>query len=148
MAGAFYCGGDFLLVIGAEVCFLSWFYFIKTGNEFRKQFTKKLDDEKQNKKEYEYVLTQRPFSIGTYPPQDFVRFEDRDFNYGVLVYSEPIPLKDVEHYSLSPITIIKEHDGKILDYKLGNLKLKASTQTFDSLLDLFGMPADTFPKAA
>ena len=94
-------------------------------NEFRKQFTKKLDDEKQNKKEYEYVLTQRPFSIGTYPPQDFVRFEDRDFNYGVLVYSEPIPLKDVEHYSLSPITIIKEYDGKILDYKLGNLKLKA-----------------------
>ncbi|WGL60062.1 STAS domain-containing protein [Pigmentibacter sp. JX0631] len=30
----------------------------------------------------------------------------------------------------------------------GNLKLKVSTQTFDSLLDLFGMPADTFPKAA
>ena len=30
----------------------------------------------------------------------------------------------------------------------GNLKLKASTQTFDSLLDLFGRPADTFPKAA
>ncbi|BBH53361.1 STAS domain-containing protein [Fluviispira sanaruensis] len=28
----------------------------------------------------------------------------------------------------------------------GNLKLKASAQTFDSLLDLFGMPADTFPK--
>lgn len=30
----------------------------------------------------------------------------------------------------------------------GNLKLKVSSQTFDSLLDLFGMPADTFPKAA
>ncbi len=30
----------------------------------------------------------------------------------------------------------------------GNLKLKASSQTFDSLLELFGMPPDTFPKAA
>ena len=34
------------------------------------------------------------------------------------------------------------------DCSYRNLKLKASTQTFDSLLDLFGMPADTFPKAA
>ncbi|KAB8033341.1 STAS domain-containing protein [Fluviispira multicolorata] len=28
----------------------------------------------------------------------------------------------------------------------GNLKIKSSAQTFDSLLDLFGIPADTFPK--
>jgi anti-anti-sigma factor len=30
----------------------------------------------------------------------------------------------------------------------GNLKLKESSQTFDSLLELFGIPVDTFPKAA
>ncbi|APJ03908.1 STAS domain-containing protein [Silvanigrella aquatica] len=28
----------------------------------------------------------------------------------------------------------------------GNLKLKVSCQPFDSLLEVFGMPADTFPK--
>jgi hypothetical protein len=77
------------------------------------------------KKEYEYVLTQRPFGIGTYPTKDFLRFEDRDFNYGVLVYSQPVPLNEIEHYSLSPITELKEYDDKILDYKIGKLNLKA-----------------------
>jgi len=78
-----------------------------------------------DKKEYEYVLTQRPFGIGTYPTKDFLRFEDRDFNYGVLVYSQPVPLNEIEHYSLSPITELKEYDDKILDYKIGKLNLKA-----------------------
>lgn len=30
----------------------------------------------------------------------------------------------------------------------GVLKIKSSAQVFDSLLDIFGMPADTFPKAS
>jgi hypothetical protein len=75
--------------------------------------------------EYEYVLTQRPFDIGTYPLNNFIRFEDKDFQYGVLIYSKPLSIDEMERYSLSPITEIIDYDGKILDYKLGNLNLKA-----------------------
>ena len=102
--------------------------------ESRKKLIEQLEKEKEvtenmsNNNEYEYVLTQRPFGIGTYPTKDFVRFEDRDFNYGVLVYSQPISLNDIEHYSLSPITELKEYDGKILDYKIGSLNLKAKVK--------------------
>lgn len=100
-------------------------------NEFKKQFTKKLEDEKKynesisDKNEYEYVLTVRPFDIGTYPLNNFIRFEDKDFQNGVVIYSEPLSIDEMERYSLSPITEIIDYDGKTLDYKIGNLNLKA-----------------------
>lgn len=78
-----------------------------------------------DKNEYEYVLTQRPFDIGTYPLNNFIRFEDKDFQYGVVIYSKPLSIDEMERYSLSPITEIIDYDGKILNYKLGNLNLKA-----------------------
>lgn len=75
--------------------------------------------------EYEYVLTVRPFDIGTYPKDNFLRFTQQDFQYGVVAYSKPLPINEIEHYSLCPITEIKDYDGKTLDYKIGNLILKA-----------------------
>jgi hypothetical protein len=75
--------------------------------------------------EYEYVLTVRPFDIGTYPKDNFLRFTQQNYQYGVVTYSKPLPIKEMEHYSLCPITEIKDFDGKILDYKIGNLNLKA-----------------------
>ena len=87
--------------------------------------------EKQNKNEYEYVLTQRPFGIGTYPKENFIRFEDKDYQYGVMVYSQKVPLKDVEHYSLCPITELKDFDGKSLTYLLGKLKIDAKVKLIE-----------------
>lgn len=93
-------------------------------NEFRKQFTKKLEDEKQNKKEYEYVLTIRPFDIGTYPKDNFIRFEQQKYQYGVVIYSEPLPIREIEHFSLCPITEIKEFNNKFLYYTFSDTKQK------------------------
>lgn len=99
-------------------------------NEFKKQFTKKMEDEKKSNenmsdnKEYEYVLTVRPFDIGTYPKENFLRFEEQNYQYGVVIYSKPLPIKEMEHYSLCPITEIKDFENKFLYYIFSGTKQK------------------------
>jgi len=56
-------------------------------------------------------------------------------------------LSAVENVDAAVLQILISLKNTIKNGK-GNLKLKASCQTFDSLLDLFGIPADNFPKAA
>ena len=93
-------------------------------NESRKKLIEELEKEKQGKKEYEYVLTVRPFDIGTYPKDNFLRFEQQDYQYGVVIYSEPISIREIEHYSLCPITEIKDFDDKFLYYIFSDTKQK------------------------
>jgi hypothetical protein len=93
-------------------------------NESRKRLIEELEKENQSKKEYEYVLTVRPFDIGTYPKDNFLRFEQQDYQYGVVIYSEPISIREIEHYSLCPITEIKDFDGKFLFYIFSDTKQK------------------------
>jgi GNAT superfamily N-acetyltransferase len=77
-----------------------------------------------DKNEYEYVLTQRPFDIGTYPKDNFLRFEEQNYQYGVVIYSKPLPIKEMEHYSLCPITEIKDFENKFLYYIFSDTKQK------------------------
>jgi hypothetical protein len=65
--------------------------------------------------EYKYHLTLRPFNIGTYPKENFVRYEDDGTNHGVLVYSEKVPARQIDHFSLSPITESEALNGKTVD---------------------------------
>ena len=68
----------------------------------------------EDKKEYKYHLTLRPFDIGTYPKDNFVKFEDDGTRFGSIVYSKPVPQSEISHYSLSPITEAGELNGKTI----------------------------------
>jgi len=73
-------------------------------------------NKKQEKQsEYRYHLTLRPFGIGTYPNENFVKWEDDGSQFGVLVYSDKVPASRVSHYSLNPITEAQALDGKTVD---------------------------------
>jgi hypothetical protein len=78
-----------------------------------------------SEKTYKYALLLRPFDIGTYPKQNFIKFiDDVKYPHGLIEYLQPIPLEQIKHYSLSPITEINEFDGKEFTY-YEDLKAKA-----------------------
>ncbi|MFC5536733.1 zeta toxin family protein [Rhodocytophaga aerolata] len=57
-------------------------------------------------REYKYVMALRPFDIGTYPKENFLRFEEAtspDERFGIVVYSKPIPKKELSHFSLDAL---------------------------------------------
>lgn len=77
--------------------------------------------------EYAYHLTLRPFGIGTYPNENFVRWEDDGTRFGKIIYSKPVPIEDISHFSLNAITEAEALDGKIVEVDGGyewNLELK------------------------
>ena len=74
--------------------------------------------------EYKYHMFSRPFGIGTYPNDNFLRWEDDNTRYGVLVYSKPVPIADFSHYSLVPITEAEMLDGKTIYLKDIPISLK------------------------
>jgi hypothetical protein len=81
--------------------------------------------ERISEKNYKYALLLRPFDIGTYPKENFIKFiDDEKYPHGLIEYSKPIPLEKIKHYSLSPITEINEFDGKEFTY-YEDLKAKA-----------------------
>ena len=80
---------------------------------------------KISSKHYQYALLLRPFDIGTYPKENFIKFiDDVKYPHGLIEYSQPIPLEKIKRYSLSPITEINEFDGKEFTY-YEDLKAKA-----------------------
>lgn len=93
--------------------------------------------------EFKYHMFSRPFGIGTYPIDNFVRWEDDNTRYGVLVYSKPVPIKDFSHYSLVPITEAEKLDGITLywrEYPI-SLKLKINHRNvyvFETALNVEG----------
>jgi DNA polymerase III sliding clamp (beta) subunit (PCNA family)/GNAT superfamily N-acetyltransferase len=73
---------------------------------------------------YTYALTIRPFDIGTYPKENFIRLveeEDNNYRFGLLEYSEPLNDRDIQHYSLAPVSELLKYNGVTFDYYEGNL---------------------------
>jgi DNA polymerase III sliding clamp (beta) subunit (PCNA family) len=69
--------------------------------------------EKENKNEtYTYALTIRPFNIGTYPEENFIRLIKENYKFGLLEYSKPLSDRDIKHYSLAPVSELMKYDGK------------------------------------
>lgn len=62
--------------------------------------------------EYSYNLTLRPFDIGTYPRDNFLRYEEDGTQFGRIIYSQKVPINDASHFSLAHITEVEELDGK------------------------------------
>lgn len=106
-------------------------YFSKTKfeDEFDNQiktlieFSKKKPSKKSESK-YTYALIIRPFDIGTYPKENFVRFVDEEednYKFGLLEYSKPIPDRDLKHYSLAPVSELNQYNEKLFEYFDGNI---------------------------
>ena len=72
-------------------------------------------------KEVKYRLLLRPFSIGTYPTEGFLRYESEpDFGgYGRVVMNRELPLRDWNRFDLLPLTQIEALKGKIFDDESG-----------------------------
>ena len=68
--------------------------------------------EKENKETYTYALTLRPFDIGTYPKENFIRLIKENYKFGLLEYSKPLSDRDIKHYSLAPVSELMKYDGK------------------------------------
>ena len=69
-------------------------------------------------------LTIRPFDIGTYPKENFVRFVEEEadnYNFGLLEYSAPIEDREISHFSLAPVSDLLPYNEKVFDWYEGNL---------------------------
>ncbi len=102
--------------------------------EFNTKQGKKIDSEK-----YTYALTIRPFDIGTYPKQNFIRVveEAPEYKFGLLEYSEPLDDTAIQHYSLAPVSEILQYDGSMIDYYEGNyakVKIERDSKNIPSLM--------------
>jgi len=107
-------------------------YYSKLNKAIPEQMAsgKKLDS-----KTYTYALTIRPFDIGTYPKQNFIRVveEAPEYKYGLLEYSEPLDDTAIQHYSLAPVSEILQFDGTTLDYYEGNFaKVKIERDSYNT----------------
>jgi antirestriction protein ArdC len=81
---------------------------------------KELPEEKKGKT-YSYHLTVRPFSIGTYPPEDFIEFKDDGSRFGTISYSKKLTNTRMRRYELQPITEILEIEGKTIYHTFGKV---------------------------
>jgi hypothetical protein len=86
--------------------------------------------EKQNPaaKEYRYKMLNRPFDIGTYPKEGFIKSEnDPNGGFQILTYDRQMPVKEWNKWDLVPLTDIegikdKEFIDKDGDYSKITLK--------------------------
>ncbi|EJX07704.1 hypothetical protein EVA_04186, partial [gut metagenome] len=82
-------------------------------------------------KEYRYRLVVRPFSIGT-QPDGHLRHEDDGSPYGVVVFDHPLSRKEVENFSLTPITEAEGMVGRTFKVPLGKTFLTFNVQEMNS----------------
>jgi len=75
----------------------------KDGNERLQFFT----PESKPDQEYEYNLRSRPFGTGTFPTDNFVRFEEDGTPFGKVIYSEKLPVETINKFELVPIGQVK-----------------------------------------
>ena len=71
---------------------------------------------------YQYKMMARPFDIGTYPQNGFIRFVSGgvkriDGYHAIIEYSEKLPAEDVSRYDLKPANFL-EFDPINLEKKL------------------------------
>ena len=82
---------------------------IKENPEYYEDLAKM---EEENKETYTYALTIRPFDLGTYPKENFIRLVKENYKFGLLEYSKPLSDRDIKHYSLAPVSELMKYDGK------------------------------------
>lgn len=74
---------------------------------------KNTQSEKAEQNEYKYELRLRPFDIGTYPTDGFVRFEQTPGSrFGHIVMNRELPLAEWNKWELTPTTSIENLKGK------------------------------------
>lgn len=56
--------------------------------------------------EYVYTLLSRPFGMGAYPTDGFIRYDEGNVRYGRLVYDKPLSFEDTDRYELRPETLM------------------------------------------
>lgn len=91
----------------------------ETYANYLKEFAKMVGDRQNNEvpTEYEYLATIRPISEA-YPKENLIRLEEGGHNgYGKAIYSKPLSLKQIEHFSFFPATEIKMVGTKIYYYE-------------------------------
>jgi GNAT superfamily N-acetyltransferase len=91
----------------------------ETYANYLKEFAKMVGDRQNNEvpTEYEYLATIRPISEA-YPKENLIRLEEGGHNgYGTAIYSKPLSLKQIEHFSFFPATEIKMVGTKIYYYE-------------------------------
>jgi hypothetical protein len=63
--------------------------------------------------EYKYKMQLRPFDIGTFPKQGFVKAEkDPQGGYEILTYNRKLTSEERDHWSFTPLTEVAEIKGK------------------------------------
>lgn len=63
--------------------------------------------------EYVYTMTHRPFGLGTFHEDGFLRYEDNDVGLGQLVYDHKLDKDIYEQYELRPDTELKSMVGNV-----------------------------------
>ena len=59
--------------------------------------------------EHKYLLTLRPFGIGTFPDKGYIRFEESELSrYGVVVMDHQLPASEYRRFDLLPLTEMEE----------------------------------------
>jgi len=71
-------------------------------DERHEQLLEKYFGKKDKNTEFKYNLRSRPFSIGTYPPDNFIRFEEDGTQFGSVIYSKEVPLSEIKRFELVP----------------------------------------------
>ena len=64
-------------------------------------------------KEYKYRMILRPFDIGTYPKEGFVRYEDDNSRYGSIVMNRRLLVAEFNKWDLLSLTDIEDIKGKV-----------------------------------
>ena len=91
----------------------------ETYGKYLKEFAKMVEDRQNNEMptEFEYLATLRPISQA-HPKENLIRLEEGGFDrYGKAIYSKPLSLKQIQHFSFFPATEIKMIGTKIYYYE-------------------------------
>jgi hypothetical protein len=88
--------------------------------------------------EYEYLAILRPISQA-YPKENLIRLEEGGHNrYGIVVYSKPLSIREIEHFGFFPATEIKMIGTKIYYYEDFVAEIKTDINTIYLSKDIGG----------
>jgi GNAT superfamily N-acetyltransferase len=112
----------------------------KKYGEYLTEFSKMVGGGNGNQipTEYNYLATLRPISQA-YPKENLIRLEQGGYNgYGIAVYSKPLSIKEIEHFSFFPATEIEMIGTKIYYYEDFVAEIKTDINTIYLSKDIGG----------
>lgn len=80
-------------------------------------------NETENRSEFKYRMRIRPFGIGC-QPAGHLRHEEDGSQFGVVVYDHKLSRKEVENFTLAPLTEADELKGNVYEVQFGSTKAK------------------------